>query len=247
MQHHCQCRLFLILSLTAAMLLTSQAEKSPNVASQSSEAAVGDVAAALAADGKATSSNVKDKRDWNQMQGLWGKRSLDSENNEDDDLSEAEVKRSWSDLTRQGWGKRAWNQMQGLWGKRSSLSQDQDETESMAAYDDDDISQVKRAWNQLQGVWGKRAWNQMQGLWGKRSAPQEEDYDQAADKRAWNQMQGVWGKRSADDSINDEMVKRSLSAIRPLGKRELLSLAGKGKEWSRKRETGWNNLKGLWG
>ena len=52
MQHHSQCRLFLILSLTAAMLLTSQAEKSPNVASQSSEAAVGDVAAALAADGK---------------------------------------------------------------------------------------------------------------------------------------------------------------------------------------------------
>jgi hypothetical protein len=42
-------------------------------------------------------------------------------------------------------------------------------------------------------------------------------------------MQGVWGKRSADDSINDEMVKKSLSAIRALGKRELLSLAGKGK------------------
>ena len=144
--------------------------------------------------------------------------------------------------------------MQGLWGKRSSVSQDQDETEAMAAYDDDDISQVKRAWNQLQGVWGKRAWNQMQGLWGKRAAPQvmnvnvrvvrrmrtfnrlqfatkqDEDYDQAADKRAWNQMQGVWGKRTSGDSINDEMVKKSLSAIRALGKRELLSLAGKGKK-----------------
>jgi hypothetical protein len=42
-------------------------------------------------------------------------------------------------------------------------------------------------------------------------------------------MQGVWGKRAADDSINDEMVKKSLNAIRALGKRELLSLAGKGK------------------
>jgi len=190
------------------------------------------------------------KKNWNEIQGLWGKRNTNEENDDSPthNLYDAEVKMD-TDLAHLEENKRNWNQLQGIWGKRSEHDADEgNQGQSMINDEyDTDINEVKRAWNQLQGVWGKRSWNKLQGAWGKRTIPQVSDHDELVEKRAWNQMQGAWGKRAVD-SRNDEVTKRSLSVIRrALGKRELLSLVGKGKEWSRKRETGWNNLKGLWG
>lgn len=89
------------------------------------------------------------KRSWDQLKGVWGKRSGSASADEDDDENEennAALKRSTG-----------WNKLQGVWGKRSSMM-DEDEQQADQAAGFDDVN--------------KRAWNQMQGAWGKRSSPQ---------------------------------------------------------------------------
>lgn len=89
------------------------------------------------------------KRSWDQLKGVWGKRSGAASLDEDDDENEesnAALKRSTG-----------WNKLQGVWGKRSSMM-DEDEQQADQATGFDDVN--------------KRAWNQMQGAWGKRSSPQ---------------------------------------------------------------------------
>lgn len=100
------------------------------------------------------------------------------------------VKRAWSDLTKQGWGKRSWTQLHGAWGKRR--------------------------WDQLHGAWGKRA--PLDGQQSEEvdedvvdvddddDSSLETDQVNALEKRSgWNKMQGVWGKRSGVDN-NDVLV-----------------------------------------
>lgn len=114
------------------------------------------------------------KRAWNQLQGSWGKRSVD-EDLKDDSIEELqrkimkyyseqlENKVDDNDFEPEDYegpvDKRAWKSMSNAWGKRD--------------------------WSQLRGNgWGKREspnWNNMRGLWGKRSP-------------GWNKLSSAWGK-----------------------------------------------------
>jgi hypothetical protein len=96
------------------------------------------------------------------------------------------VKRAWSDLSQQGWGKRSWTQLHGVWGKRR--------------------------WDQLHGAWGKRTPSELDDKQDHQENSQEEE-DQSTEteredandsddlennkRSGWNKMQGVWGKRSS--------------------------------------------------
>lgn len=138
------------------------------------------------------------KKNWNEIQGLWGKRNTNEENDDSPthNLYDAEVLempkilfdeqfclegqysflqvKMDTDLAHLEENKRNWNQLQGIWGKRSEHDADEgNQGQSMINDEyDTDINEVKRAWNQLQGVWGKRSWNKLQGAWGKRTIPQ---------------------------------------------------------------------------
>lgn len=86
------------------------------------------------------------KRTWNQLQGVWGKRSSQQEDETEDEGEEDNdsiIKRSAS----------GWNKMQGVWGKRSARAEEDGED---GGEEDPDVMD-KRSWNQLQGVWGKRS------------------------------------------------------------------------------------------
>jgi hypothetical protein len=110
------------------------------------------------------------------------------------------VKRAWSDLSQQGWGKRSWTQLHGVWGKRR--------------------------WDQLHGAWGKRTPSEVEDKQNQQEGSQEDedqtsevtedvnDSDLETNKRSgWNKLQGVWGKRSG-----------APAAIEGLGNNDLLLL-----------------------
>ncbi|XP_046642793.1 prothoracicostatic peptides-like isoform X1 [Daphnia pulicaria] len=201
--------------------------------------------------------NTQDKRNnWNRMQGMWGKRS--QQQSDGSALSEMTpprqmVKRAWSDLSQQGWGKRSWTQLHGVWGKRR--------------------------WDQLHGAWGKRTPDQLEDdSKAEQSENSQEDEDQQqsssevereeandsddtvenSKRSGWNKMQGVWGKRSSSSSVN------SGPAIEGMGNNDLLLLiSGTGDQLYQQREDdqakvnvedagnedkrGWNQLQGVWG
>lgn len=83
----------------------------------------------------------------------------------------------------------------------------------------------------------------MQGAWGKRALSAMA----AGYKRNWNNLRGAWGKREMPAVV----AKGQLTTTTPsLNEHQFPSDADDlktGVEWSRKRESGWNNLKGLWG
>ena len=105
-----------------------------------------------------TGEHTISKRAWQQLQGGWGKRSIEDETKQDslEDLQrkvmqllanrvdEGEYVPDYYDAPAE---KRAWQSMGNAWGKRN--------------------------WSQMRGSgWGKREagnWNNMRGLWGKRS------------------------------------------------------------------------------
>lgn len=91
------------------------------------------------------------KRSWDQLKGVWGKRSggalaaADEEDDNENEENNAALKRSTG-----------WNKLQGVWGKRSSMmDEDEQQADQAAAAGFDDVN--KRAWNQMQGAWGKRS------------------------------------------------------------------------------------------
>ena len=95
------------------------------------------------------------------------------------------VKRAWSDLSQQGWGKRSWAQLHGVWGKRR--------------------------WDQLHGAWGKRTPSEQElaefsqededQTSGSEEANDSDDLENISKRSGWNKMQGVWGKRSSPPAI----------------------------------------------
>lgn len=106
------------------------------------------------------------KRAWNQLQGGWGKRSLDDEPT-DDEIEEMQriLLRSYAD----------------------QLSRVEDNEYVPNDFNEGyEPTMDKRAWNQLNNNgWGKREWNQLRGNgWGKRESAK------------WSQLQGGWGKRA---------------------------------------------------
>jgi hypothetical protein len=136
------------------------------------------------------------------------------------------VKRAWSDLSQQGWGKRSWTQLHGVWGKRR--------------------------WDQLHGAWGKRTPDQLEddSKAEQQSENSQEDEDQQqsssevereeandsddtvenSKRSGWNKMQGVWGKRSSSSS-------NSGPAIEGMGNNDLLLLiSGTGDQLYQQRE-----------
>ncbi|XP_013792924.2 prothoracicostatic peptide-like [Limulus polyphemus] len=98
------------------------------------------------------------KRNWNSLTGMWGKRSWNS-------LSNIVDKRGWKDLSGM-WDKRSWENLPDFIDKRGQI----DLSES-GKRDWNGLSGMwgKRDWNDLSGMWGKRGWNDLSGMWGKRS------------------------------------------------------------------------------
>lgn len=92
------------------------------------------------------------------------------------------VKRAWSDLSQQGWGKRSWTQLHGVWGKRR--------------------------WDQLHGAWGKRTVDgqvdsqEDQSAETEREDVSDSDELETSKRSGWNKMQGVWGKRSDTPNLD---------------------------------------------
>lgn len=120
------------------------------------------------------------KRAWNQLQGSWGKRSLDEvkdalQHYPSDDYLES-LRNFDYEPTR----------LQNL-----NLIPDTDD------YEGSQVMQ-KRAWKTMNTAWGKRDWskmrntgkrepgnwNNLRGLWGKRSG----------EVRSWNKLSSAWGK-----------------------------------------------------
>ena len=91
------------------------------------------------------------KRSWNQLQGVWGKRSGATINEDEENIVDEEGDQQQADKRSSGWGK-----LQGVWGKRSVAN----ENEEDATEDEDGIEAEKRAWNQMTGMWGKRSSHQ---------------------------------------------------------------------------------------
>lgn len=87
----------------------------------------------------------------------------------------------------------------------------------------------------------------MQGAWGKRALSAMA----AGYKRNWNNLRGAWGKREMPVAVaKGQFLSSPIFVIVPLQSplhSPFLPLNYAGVEWSRKRESGWNNLKGLWG
>jgi len=137
------------------------------------------------------------KRNWNQLRGAWGKRSSDAGDDEvassvevnddvDDDVEAAPLKRAWQKLFGNAWLKRPdvrsmsprstnWSSLRGAWGKRGGPNNN---------------------WSNLRGTWGKRGggdadWSNFRGSWGKRGSNSPSD---------WNSFRGSWGKRGGDGS-----------------------------------------------
>ncbi|XP_013775496.1 prothoracicostatic peptide-like [Limulus polyphemus] len=82
-----------------------------------------------------TDDQEHQKRGWNSLSGMWGKRSLRKP-------SEIMDKKGWNDLSGI-WDKRDWNKLSGMWGKRE--------------WNDLPGMLSKRDWNDLSGMWGKRS------------------------------------------------------------------------------------------
>lgn len=111
--------------------------------------------AASAADGRETPSasdnapeHIVAKRAWQQLQGGWGKRGSN-----DDDESVEELQR----------------RIMRLYADQL-MSNKVDENEY--APEDYDTPADKRAWKSMGNAWGKRDWSQLRGNgWGKRESP----------------------------------------------------------------------------
>ena len=81
-----------------------------------------------------------DKRSWNKMQGVWGKRSS------------AQPQANW-------------NGMRAVWGKRSpETGTSLIELPSLGM----PSTASNGKWNQLRQMWGKRTWQNMNQMWGRR-------------------------------------------------------------------------------
>ncbi|XP_076346996.1 uncharacterized protein LOC143245049 [Tachypleus tridentatus] len=118
----------------------------------------------------------QEKRNWNSLSGMWGKRSWNNPSNIVD-------KRGWKDLSGM-WDKRSWENLSDLMNKRDQV----------------DFSESgKQGWNALSGMWGKRDWNDLSGMWGKRDW---NDLSGMWGKRGWDDLSGMWGKRSSDFNTN---------------------------------------------
>jgi len=184
------------------------------------------------------------KRNWNKLQGAWGKRS-DAPVDTDAPAADQFYVNHQPD-------RYLWTAARGAWDKRPYAA-------NVVPYFNDELDQSLTV-----DPMTKRSWNQLHGSWGKRLVPtpqMQPGRDHWNDKRAWNELHGGWGKRDQSEQLTDDYVlsvkgtdnnnKRDWSNLRgSWGKRELLSAANQpiqGNEWTRKRESGWNNLKGLWG
>ncbi|CAO1427222.1 unnamed protein product [Diamesa serratosioi] len=132
------------------------------------------------------------KRAWSQLQGGWGKRSVEGEDNPNPEQQIRNIQRVLSYLQNDGYNyknndydalsknyddneaidKRAWKSMNGGWGKRQN----------------DWGKREQKNWSNLNAMWGKRAspqsWNNLSSAWGKRAAQQ-----------SWNNLSSAWGKR----------------------------------------------------
>jgi len=84
---------------------------------------------------KSNQENGLEKRDWNQAAGLWGKRSMMMDVDEENDMNAEE--------------KRAWNSANSLWGKRAGKQA----TEI-------NWSDKRAPWQAATGLWGKRSMDQ---------------------------------------------------------------------------------------
>ena len=126
------------------------------------------------------------------------------------------------------------------------------------------VLQARDHWND------KRGWNKLHGGWGKRAEQPEESRSVPAlvspakspvSKKEWSNLRGAWGKRElltpeqgSNPSPSVLSYKQLLLTFPFLMKWRSVSsfitqppIDHLGREWSRKRESGWNNLKGLWG
>nr|XP_014098480.2 allatostatins MIP [Bactrocera oleae] len=157
----------------------------------------------------------EDKRNWQALQGPWGKRAhyagptLPEMNESEDDerlvpllISNGErdepfLKFSMMYLTNAGTLDRLLNDRQ---DEQSGLRINDDLVTSMEDIEgygnnnDDNNTPLseKRAWNKMNAAWGKRrnapTWNKFRGAWGKREP-------------GWNNLKGMWGKRSSKDWV----------------------------------------------
>ncbi|KAI9563079.1 putative AST-B/myoinhibitory peptide-like precursor [Daphnia sinensis] len=180
---------------------------------------------------------AEDKRNWNRMQGMWGKRSQQQSDESatlHDVTPQRMVKRAWSDLSQQGWGKRSWTQLHGVWGKRR--------------------------WDQLHGAWGKRTpvdgqvdSQEDQSAETEREDVSDSDELETGKRSGWNKMQGVWGKRSGTPNLdgignNDLLLMLSGDQLylrdddQPTAK---LVEDDENGESTNKRV--WNQMQGVWG
>lgn len=111
------------------------------------------------------------KRGWSQLQGSWGKRSLNDFTERNFRNPEMNVEYPDRLIIRSYDYEYEPTRFAGL----ISDSDDFDELQPVE----------KRAWNSMNGAWGKRNWNKLRGT-GKREPGN------------WNNLRGLWGKRSND-------------------------------------------------
>ncbi|CAO1427230.1 unnamed protein product [Diamesa serratosioi] len=120
------------------------------------------------------------KRAWKQLQGSWGKRTVDGEENAEEQIRN--IQRMLNYLQNEGY-------------TITHRNPDYDVlSRNYIGQIDDNQPIEKRAWKSMNGGWGKRQndwgkreqrnWNSLNGMWGKRSAPQ-----------SWNNLSSAWGKR----------------------------------------------------
>ncbi|XP_054733458.1 allatostatins MIP-like [Anastrepha obliqua] len=171
-----------------------------------------------AATGVVLSTGNEEKRNWQALQGPWGKRAhytgptLPEANNEQEDderlvpllISNGErdepfLKYSMMYLTNAGTLDRLLNEKQeeqsGL-RFNDELPTSIEDNEGFITNNnnngDNDLLNEKRAWNKMNTAWGKRrntpTWNKFRGAWGKREP-------------GWNNLKGMWGKRSSKDWV----------------------------------------------
>ncbi|CAD7003563.1 unnamed protein product [Ceratitis capitata] len=169
----------------------------------------------------------EEKRNWQALQGPWGKRAHYNEHTlpessepEDDErlvpllISNGErdepfLKFSMMYLTNAGTLDRLLNDRQeepsGMRMSDDLITSFEDNDGFANANDDhDNLLNEKRAWNKINAAWGKRrnapTWNKFRGAWGKREP-------------GWNNLKGMWGKRSSKDwaKLHGGWGKRSLN------------------------------------
>ncbi|XP_067642526.1 allatostatins MIP [Eurosta solidaginis] len=175
-----------------------------------------------AATSASSSAANEEKRNWQSLQGPWGKRAHYAgpmlpqtvEQEYEDQLvpllisngerDEPFHKYSMMYLTNAGTLDRLLQEKQ---EEQNGLKWNDDLITSMEDNDSTDENMLlneKRAWNKINTLWGKRrnapTWNKFRGAWGKREP-------------GWNNLKGMWGKRSSKDwtKLQGGWGKRSLN------------------------------------